>query len=87
MFKIGQKVRIKPYDKIKKTLDAKNMTHEVLFVSEMIYYCGKVVKITSTVSISDRRKIGFKVSGNSLTWVKEWLEDDLKDKLDKVLND
>lgn len=68
-FKIGQKVRIKPFAKIKKTLDAMNETGSIYFNGEMEEFCGRVVTLKELSC-----KHGFSCHEIPWCWHSEWLE-------------
>lgn len=70
-FKVGDKVRVKKWKEIEKTLDIERECHGVYFNDEMECLCGKIIELSES-GICDAR--AFWCNENRWFWVEEWLE-------------
>lgn len=71
-FKVGDRVRVKSWEEIEKTLDDYCECRGVYFNNEMEEFCGKIIELTESDPCYAR---AFKNSGrDSWEWVEEWLE-------------
>lgn len=70
-FEVGNKVRVKSWEEIEKTLNDYRECRGVYFNDEMECLCGKIIELNAS-NIHYAR--AFWCNENSWTWVEEWLE-------------
>lgn len=70
-FKVGDKVRVKSWKEIEKTLNDYRECRGVYFNGEMERLCGKIIEINESDTYYAR---SFRSDENRWLWVEEWLE-------------
>lgn len=70
-FKVGDKVRVKRWKEIEKTLNDYRECRGVYFNAEMECLCGKIIEINESDTYYAR---AFRSDENRWLWVEEWLE-------------
>lgn len=70
-FKVGDKVRVKRWKEIEKTLNDYRECRGVYFNAEMECLCGKIIEINESDTYYAR---SFRSNENRWLWVEEWLE-------------
>lgn len=70
-FKVGDRVRVKSWKEIEKTLNDYRECRGVYFNGEMECLCGKIIELNASNIYYAR---AFWCNENSWTWVEEWLE-------------
>ena len=89
-FKVNDLVRVKSYEKIKKTLDEKGCCHGTYFSSYMRKFCSKTFRIGEIASYQPFAVYLKKVDGGELrikdswTWDADWLESVEEDKRNAI---
>lgn len=72
-FKVGDKVQVKTWEEIKKTLDHNQECRGVYFANSMKTFCGKVINIHKTgTSLSGA--YSFIDEEGDWCWVEDWIE-------------
>lgn len=70
-FKIGDKVRVKSWEEIEKTLNDYRECRGVYFNATMECLCGKIIELSASDPYYAR---AFRSDENRWLWVEEWLE-------------
>ena len=89
-FKVNDLVRVKSYEKIKKTLDEKGYCHGIYFNSYMRDFCSKTFRIEKIENTKFPRVLlkaenGSKLTlGGCLLWDTDWIESVEEDKRNAI---
>lgn len=70
-FKTGDKVRVKSWEEIKKTLDGKQRQRKLFFNKDMKKFCGKIIKLGDSCQYYEHAFRGAEIGWS---WAEEWLE-------------
>ena len=81
MFKVGDKVRVRSYDEIKKTLDVNDILIDdgIRFAYDMKDNCGEAFEIIHVYDSIETKSPRIKLRNNNRSWHPIWLVPEIVD--------